>query len=241
MPLMRSRLLPKLPWKALYFDGVDDRVEIPLTTELDLTLPISAMAWFRPIEPLGQMGIVGIDAHSWLLYLRSSPGKDLAFRSNDGAGTDYFIMAGNADYGEWNFLAGVLRQDGTGFLYHNGEIISTNVQTASYPRPSNNIYIGYGASLASPRYFYGEIAAVYVYNRALTEEEVEWNYYHPDDPVRSGLVLWLHYDSIDETNNVWRDKTAYHNDGTIYGATPVEFTKPPIRKLSPTRILSPVR
>ena len=84
---------------------------------------------------------------------------------------------------------------------------------------------------------HGYIAFVRIYNRALSDSEITHNYYFPNDPVRDGLVLWLHWDSIDIENGIWYDKSGYDNHGTIYGATLVDIIKSPTRILSPTRII----
>jgi len=82
---------------------------------------------------------------------------------------------------------------------------------------------------------------VLLYSRPLTDEEILWNYNNPDNPVRRGLVLWLHWDSIDPAKGVWYDKSGYGNHGKIYGATLVKIVKSPRRVLTPARVLAPVR
>jgi len=65
--------------------------------------------------------------------------------------------------------------------------------------------------------FLGTIALVRIYNRVLSEDEVRWNYLHPDNPVRDGLVLWLKMDEGEGTKVF--DYSGNDNDGTIHGAT----------------------
>jgi hypothetical protein len=65
-------------------------------------------------------------------------------------------------------------------------------------------------------YFNGFIDEVRFYNRALTAEEIQYNYQHPDTPITDGLVLWLDFNEGSGTTAY--DKSGNGNDGTIYGA-----------------------
>jgi len=241
MPLARSRLLPKLPWKAMYFDGVDDYVVIPagflpvnaITVEaliMGMSIKNGYPKWINA-GPNSVTGIYGVG------FDDGGDRISLVF-TFDGRGSLFY----NGEYrnvlGKWVYIANTW--NGTHACgYFNGTKQKEADITGSPDWADRELVLGANHSYVENSNV--QIAYVRIYNRALSENEIKWNYYHPDDPIRDGLVLWLHYDSIDEENNIWRDKTANGNDGTIYGATPVEFTKPPIRRLMPTRTQSPVR
>jgi len=55
-----------------------------------------------------------------------------------------------------------------------------------------------------------------LYNRILTAEEVAYNYRHPNNPKRRGLVLNLSQESLYGTQ--WQDLSGNANHGTITGA-----------------------
>ena len=65
----------------------------------------------------------------------------------------------------------------------------------------------------------GEVYAVMIYNRALSDTEIQQIYDNPNDPPRAGLILWYAPDSVDVANGLWRDKSGNGNDGTFVGAT----------------------
>jgi len=115
--------------------------------------------------------------------------------------------------------------------YCNGTMLSGTAGT--------NIYIG--TRPWEPGWFNGFISQVLIYSRALSAEEILWNYNYPDNPVRDGLVLWLHWDSIDIQSGKWLDKSGNNNHGTIYGATLYQVVKQPQRLLTPVRVLNTVR
>jgi len=70
-----------------------------------------------------------------------------------------------------------------------------------------------------------------IYNRALSEAEINWNYLHPNNPVKLGCVCSLIQDSIDvPAGGTWQDramKTAVNN-GSINNATTSKY--PVVRK-----------
>jgi len=104
-----------------------------------------------------------------------------------------------------------------------------------------------GWGLTNPAPFKGYISQVLIYSRVLSYSEILWNYQNPDNPVRSGLVLWLQADP----NNVkdvdgdgileWIDLSGYGNHGKIYGAQLVQLIKTPARLLPPNRVLASAR
>ena len=77
-----------------------------------------------------------------------------------------------------------------------------------------------------------EISLFRIYNRALTEREILYNYEHPYNPVLHGCVLWLASDTIDPDAGKWYDKSGQGNHGTIYNAKHILMNKLPSRVLS---------
>ena len=55
-----------------------------------------------------------------------------------------------------------------------------------------------------------------LYNRILTAAEVKYNFAHPNNPKRRGLVLNLSQESLYGTQ--WQDLSGNANHGTITGA-----------------------
>jgi len=85
------------------------------------------------------------------------------------------------------------------------------------------------------------------YSRALSDSEIRQNYSCPENPVRDGLVLWLHagpayVKDIDNDGVLeWIDLSGYNNHGKIYGATLVQLIKSASRVVQAQRVLPVVR
>ena len=146
--------------------------------------------------------------------------------------SDDFYNSGTSETyndGEWHHIVGVIKSGERTKVYVDGELKgqSTNVLTGSVQN-SYNVRIGIGGN----GHFNGFIASVRIYNRALSEAEIKYLYYNPDDPLDTDhLVLWLHPGSIDTDAGVWYDLSSYGNDGTIYGATKVSLVSPGVTVL----------
>ena len=71
----------------------------------------------------------------------------------------------------------------------------------------------------------GYMSEVQLYNRALTESEINYNYLHPNNPKRQGLVMSLVQTSIDKpAAGTWRDVSPQTgNNGTITNATTSKY------------------
>jgi len=225
-------------WKArrhsaLRFDRIDDYCNCGSDESLNITDAITIEAWVKPndVSSAKPDTIYG-DADGWdngsVLRL-DNDGRVFLFHNtgndsyNGGAGT-----VGN----EWTHIAGTF-ENGVIHIYING------VQHT----PSVNHYPGYYRSFVGGRVsrlgnypegynFNGLIASVRIYNRALSEAEIKYLYYNPDDPLDTDhLVLWLHPGSIDTDAGYWWDLSGHDNHGQIFGATKVSLVSPEVTVL----------
>jgi len=101
-------------------------------------------------------------------------------------------------------------------------VLEWNPSTASKPQYYQRLVLG--ANVNGGEQMKMMQAFLLVYNRSLTPSEVAWNYQHPENPVRRGLVLWLAPWSFDPSTGKWYDLSGNRNHGTVYGdATCVKF------------------
>jgi len=129
-----------------------------------------------------------------------------------------------------------------GYNSYNDKWVEASVDQSKQPRNVyNKVRIGYLDTALK-----GLISEVYIYSKALSAEEIFWNYDNPSNPVRNGLVLWLqaHPDNVKDVDGdgrlEWIDLSGFGNHGKVYGATLIEVIKSPVRVLSPARIVSKV-
>ena len=241
MPLQRTRLLPTAR-SAVSFNGVNQYVEVPTTVVTPGSTSLTVLAWasFNAIPYEVQMIVkqgYGYVNGAYYIYTQYEKYYRAVLRGTDGVS---ITLPGVVVYpSTWYFLG--LRYDGSEVsLWINAEKrISASFSSPIGVNEPTRIGHPYGISGI---YLNGLVSGVLIYSRALTGEEILWNYYYPDNPVRNGLVLWLHYDTIDTANNKWYDKSGFGNHATLYNnPEKVDMLLPPKRTLSPTRTLTPTR
>lgn len=198
----------------LSFDGVSNYVGVSFT----LPATFTEMLFFKR---LGSGGGGVPKLFYWSGYAAdlgvgntAIPNK-LGFfiRWSDGTDTGWH---GVADIVNGVFYCAALSWDGTWVRVHsNGDLIySSNAWAGKTLQSSTSFHIGGGAD-----YFDGLIPLVFFYNRTLSDDEIQQNNAHPDQPITDGLVLNLTPDSINATAGIWNDTSGNGNDGTIHGAT----------------------
>jgi hypothetical protein len=156
--------------EAISLDGDGDYVDCGLDPKLDITEFLTFTYWIKVVE---------FDK-SWNTVLARG---DDSWRSSR-AGTNNFMeaavggTAGNWTYGvtpvddgEWHHVGWVY--DGTmNYLYVDGEIDATEENSGEITVSSYPLYIG-DNSQATGRFWTGLIDDVLIFNRALTQEEVQ--------------------------------------------------------------------
>jgi glucose/arabinose dehydrogenase len=156
--------------RALSFDGVNDRVDVPDASSLDLSTGMTLEAWVKPTTLSGWRTAILKERGSDLLYaLYASNGAKPVTEAFTGAEHG---AAGTAalPLNAWSHIASTY--DGSNLrFYLNGALIATKAATGSMPNTANPLRIGGNAVWGE--YFSGLIDEVRVYNRALTEAELK--------------------------------------------------------------------
>jgi glucose/arabinose dehydrogenase/PKD repeat protein len=158
--------------RALSFDGVNDRVDVPDSSSLDLTTGMTLEAWVKPTTISGWRTAIlkerGTTNMAYSLYPSNDAGKPTVenFTSAVNPASGSAALALNA----WTHLASTY--DGTNLrLYVNGSLAATKAATGPMPNTANPLRIG--GNTVWGDYFSGLIDEVRVYNRALSEAEVK--------------------------------------------------------------------
>jgi hypothetical protein len=268
MPLTPKKVLKQFRY-AMYFDGLKSYVDLgaPSVIKNFSQSSFTVIAWFlslgyyKPDGSLSYGRIVTDDNYPyspgvygmWSLSHGDCGLTDTQacirfyFRGDPPTNFDYTWIY----YRTWYMLAvardlNVKQNRG----YVNGSLVATQ-SIVGYIFSPNTYPVSIGGetdtSYERTSKVYGLIAKVIFYSRALSDSEILWNYQYPDNPVRSGLVLWLQADpnyvkDVDGDGVLeWIDLSGYNNHGKIYGASLVQLIKTPSRVLSPVRVLTPVR
>ena len=123
-----------------------------------------------------------------------------------------------------------LRWDGTQISNFNNGILAQSIASTLYPADNSTVcYLGRGYN--EDRFCNCKIKSLKIYNRALTDEEIAYNYridkerynsVNETDYVAEGLIA--HYDVINNTGNgysnttnTWKDLSSSGNDVTLIG------------------------
>lgn len=159
------------PDNAYYFDGKNDYIEIPAHSKLDTRSSISIFAW---INPQGDAGpIINYCTNCWGVHLWQSTPSNLfvRFMTRDLAMTDFLelpVLTGNS----WNLVGATYDHDsGIATLWHDGK--SVNSINIGRIELATQFPIRIGVRDSDNRLYKGVIDDVRIYNRALTEEEVQ--------------------------------------------------------------------
>ena len=89
---------------------------------------------------------------------------------------------------------------------------------------TNNVPFRLGCYAGSYFMFNGYMADAFIYNRALSEAEINYNYLHPNNPIRRGLQVSYTQDSIDRpAAGTWQDRSGNARNGTITNATTSKY------------------
>jgi hypothetical protein len=161
--------------KALQFAGAQGSwVTVADADALDLTTGMTISAWVKPTADLVQWPAVIMkerpDELTYALYANSKDGNVNVDYTSGGAEVN-LEGAGSIPVGEWSHLAGTF--DGTTMrLYVNGALVSSTPATGPIDVTDGVLRIG-GDNVWQGEYFTGAIDEVRIYNRALSEAEVQ--------------------------------------------------------------------
>ena len=166
---------------ALTFDATDDQVVVPTSKSLDITDAITIMAWVNPGKLLlaDWRTIVGksptnvLGQVTFAYDIRTDMAGTYRFSLNTGAWQN--IVGPIAEIGKWTHVAGTY--DGKEMvLYLNGieigqKLANGKIKTIGDPVGIGNIVDAGGAG--KNEYWAGLIDEVKIWNRGLSEKEVE--------------------------------------------------------------------
>ncbi|MCI0641905.1 MAG: PKD domain-containing protein [Gemmataceae bacterium] len=161
--------------QSLYFNGVDATVRIADSASLDLTNGMTLEAWIRPKDISNWRSVLLKEGDQTLSYGLYANGDGA--RKNTPAlyaynGESFNALRGTSTIrtGRWTHLAGTY--DGSTLrLYVNGVLVGTRAVTGNLIVSNGALTIG-GNSVWG-EFFKGNIDDVRVYNRALTQSEIQ--------------------------------------------------------------------
>ena len=217
---------PRLFNQDLSFDGVDDKVSVPHTTDHNFTTGYTLEAWVKVNSNLtwGYQRFGVVTKTQW-----SSAGLGFGLDIEYGkprifGGQGYSNWGGaqsttNLAIGQWVHLAGTY--DGTAFkLYVDGQLVKTQNSTTGFS--SNTRPLTIGSWPAENKFFDGEIDEVRVWSIARTQAEIQSTMNQELTGNETSLVSYYNFNegnpSLTNTSvTTLPDVTSGSNDGTLTG------------------------
>lgn len=157
---------------SLVFDGTNDFVDFTSDSNLLPTAGLTLSVWFKTSV-----------ADRWLITKTSVPNSNGYFLTGKGNGTMGFVLnnrevatPNTINTGSWLNIVGTWTPSTSLLIYRNRIQVASNTTLipASIITPSYTLDIGMRPNGGD--YWNGNIAQVSIYNRALSESEIEQNY-----------------------------------------------------------------
>jgi len=163
---------------ALTFDGVDDHVVVPNKASLNPISALTISVWVnQKATSVGQSAnisnIAGKTSSSYGYELRLT--SDVLYFLIEQGG--WIGLSGNTlNLNQWYHIVGTYDKSNMK-LFVDGGLVNSLAESADIRVDTGSFYVG--SRTASARYFNGLIDDVRIYNRALSEQEVQQLYLNP--------------------------------------------------------------
>ncbi|OGJ86761.1 MAG: hypothetical protein A2268_13905 [Candidatus Raymondbacteria bacterium RifOxyA12_full_50_37] len=212
------------PSSAYLFDGSNDYISVLDTASLDLTTELTITAWVRADITPQAVGApivckgtgAGGETYSFDFYADN----DLRLYIRPNGSLHQCMLYDWLDQdkvGEWQFLAATIASDGSAKVYANGVVIATSSFPDIIPN-DHELTIG-GRQSGTGAYdaiFKGALDEIRIYNRALTQVEINTLYHETNDStheIDSTLIAYYAF------SGSAIDSSIYGNHGIVNGAT----------------------
>jgi hypothetical protein len=212
---------------ALELDGVNDYVEIPSNSGLDLGANFTIEAWIKPAAGYGvpRDGCIalvnrrGPDESSPPAYLLGLNGQgNLLFWTYDGSKLSQLTSKATVPVDRWTHIAGVL-ENGTLKVYLNGRLDNSAESKAVTPQSGGGT-LSIGADPVSGNYFKGQLNQVCLWNLSRDQADIEQTMYQPLAGDELGLMGYWPFD--EGMGDAVHDQAGDHH-GQLYVGSALEF------------------
>jgi serine/threonine protein kinase len=160
---------------AFKFNGVD-QVEVAGAPDLDLTTAVTLEAWIKPSSLYLDGGFGALIAkgsgttRSYSLFLRSNRALHLSYHTTAETNVNLETEEDTVPVGQFSHVAAVIdTAGGVMQIYFNGQLVAARATTGPLVANTQPLTIG----LSDRHGFYGLIDEPSVYNRALSQAEIQ--------------------------------------------------------------------
>ena len=159
--------------RALSYNGSSNRVNVADANSLDLSTGMTLEAWVYPTASSGWRTVAikeRVGGMTYALYANNGASRPAVYL-RIGSTDRYVTGSTSLPLNMWTHLAATYNGS-TVLLYVNGSQVGSLAATGSMAVSNRALRIG-GSTTLSGRYFAGRIDEVRIYNRALTQTEIQ--------------------------------------------------------------------
>lgn len=157
------------------FDGSDDKIVIDHDSSIQPTSAITLEFIVKAGSSQGNLYPRLCDKQNYLVHLSQTAPYTIAFNINTSDGLRQIAVGSSLAHSEYAHV--VVTYDGqSGAVYKNNSKVATNSWSSSLHISNSTSNLFVGGNSDNGRAFNGEIPVFKMYNRALTEEEIEQSY-----------------------------------------------------------------
>ena len=159
------------PAGSFYFSGSSSSyVEFPNNGGLDARNSMTFVAWIRPESSAGPLFNYKVNDRGVYVWLES-PNKLVAKFENLASNLPFAIESDKVRLKKWNYVAAsYVHSDGTAKLWIDGKQVSRlNLGPFEIATQGD---VRMGALVGDPQFYKGAIACVQIYNKSLSEQEI---------------------------------------------------------------------
>ena len=205
---------------GLYFDGVNDHINVPNAPQLALTGDFTFEVWLRPSDFAQHRGILGkvnsqnSQSAPFDFYLLQTSGLPRILVGN--GSTSEFVDAMNAPVpGEWAHVA-VVKQGTSVSHYLNGTLNGTG--TINQSAVDSDVPLILGSRNDFSIFMKGHMDEVRMWNVARTPTQISDNFNQQLTGTETGLVAYYPMNEavsfpINSTTGIVKDQTSFSNNG----------------------------
>ncbi|MCR9252426.1 MAG: cadherin domain-containing protein, partial [bacterium] len=200
----------------MYFDGVDDRILVPVSTDFDVGNEVTYSMWVK------------IDSESSgaaILFRKVGGGTDDKRIHINGSGTVRFYLFSlgvDVDFtttdqvplNEWTHIACTYERNATAKIYFNGVEVASAI--TSNDAVGNSTLGSFGIS--SPNFFEGQLDEFKIFNTAHTQTEIQSDMASTNSAESDLLVYWNFDDDQTAGNQTTVEDVVNGNNGSFDGA-----------------------
>jgi hypothetical protein len=176
------------PNSAYFFNGYDNRIEVPNSPALNITGDLTISAWFNSIEAptfrtshtlLTKRSSESYGNFPYLVAINYQYGYPSDYRKSLFSSAknniyQYFQSANDIAINTWNHYACVIKNDSIKIFYNNILIINTLINNQLRVANSYPLLIGSGGRTDPPaEFFKGKLDDLRLYNYALSDSNVQ--------------------------------------------------------------------